>query len=52
VTQLSQYKIYDDLYVNGDLIPSENIGDLSGVTIAYKAYQTSLKGKPAPLSTG
>ena len=49
VTQYSQYKVYDDLYVNGELTLSENIGDLSGVTIAYKAYQTSLNGKPAPI---
>lgn len=52
VTQYSQYKVYDDLYVNGELTLSENIGDLSGVTIAYKAYQTSLKGKPAPVIDG
>lgn len=52
VTQYSQYKVFDDLYVNGELTLSENIGDLSGITIAYQAYQTSLKGKPAPVIDG
>lgn len=52
VTQYSQYKVYDDLYVNGELTLSENIGDLSGATIALKAYHTSLNGEPAPIIDG
>jgi predicted metalloendopeptidase len=28
---------------------SENIGDLAGVTIGYKAYQMPLDGKDAPV---
>jgi putative endopeptidase len=38
--------------VNGELTLGENIGDNSGVAIAYKAYKISLKGKPAPVIDG
>jgi predicted metalloendopeptidase len=30
----------------------ENIGDLSGLAVAYRAYQISLGGKPAPVIDG
>ena len=52
VAQYSNYAVFDDLNVNGKLTLGENIGDLSGVTIAYKAYKTSLNGKPAPIIDG
>jgi len=41
-----------DIRVNGALTIGENIGDLGGLTIAYKAYQMSLGGKPAPVIDG
>jgi endothelin-converting enzyme/putative endopeptidase len=52
VSQYSAYKVYDDLNINGELTLGENIGDLSGATIAYRAYQKSLKGKSAPVIDG
>lgn len=42
----------DGLFVNGDLTMGENIADLAGVAMAYRAYQLSLNGKPAPVIDG
>jgi putative endopeptidase len=36
----------------GERTRSENVGDLGGLTIAYKAYQMSLEGRPAPIIDG
>ncbi|WP_028774164.1 M13 family metallopeptidase [Shewanella waksmanii] len=52
VEQYNNYAVFDDLHVNGELTLGENIGDLSGVTIAYKAYKMSLNGQPAPVIDG
>ncbi len=52
VNQYADYQVFDDLNVNGELTLGENIGDLSGVTIAYKAYKASLNGKEAPVIDG
>jgi len=52
VEQYDDYHVFDDLTVNGKLTLGENIGDLSGLTIAYKAYKTSLNGKEALIIDG
>lgn len=48
VFQYNSFKVFDDLHVNGDFTLGENIGDLGGLSIALKAYNKSLNGKPAP----
>ncbi|MDD8058942.1 MULTISPECIES: M13 family metallopeptidase [Shewanella] len=52
ISQYDGYQVFDDLHVNGSLTLGENIGDLSGVTIAYKAYKMSLNGQEAPVIDG
>ncbi len=41
-----------DIHVNGAFTVGENIGDLSGLEIAYKAYKLALNGAPAPVIDG
>ena len=50
-----QYDAYSPVKgynVNGALTLGENIGDNSGVAVAYKAYKLSLGGNPAPVIDG
>ena len=52
---IEQYNAYSPVpgyNVNGALTLGENIADNSGLAIAYKAYQISLKGKAAPVLDG
>ncbi|NMH64912.1 M13 family metallopeptidase [Shewanella salipaludis] len=52
VEQYNQFSPIEGMTVNGELTLGENIGDLSGVTMAYRAYIRSLKGKKAPVING
>lgn len=45
VSQYNDFKVLGDVSVNGEFTQGENIGDLSGLTIAYKAYRSTQKGK-------
>ena len=50
-----QYSSFEPLpgeFLNGRLGLGENIGDLTGVTMAYNAYKKSLNGKEAPVIDG
>ena len=41
-----------DIHVNGAFTVGENIGDLSGLEISFKAYKYSLQGAEAPVIDG
>ncbi|HEX4388634.1 MAG TPA: M13 family metallopeptidase [Steroidobacteraceae bacterium] len=50
--QYDQYEPLPGLHVNGKLTLGENIADLAGIVIAYKAYRIALGDKPAPVLNG
>jgi predicted metalloendopeptidase len=52
VKQYSAFSPVPGMNVNGELTLGENIGDLSGLAVAHKAYQLALDGKPAPVLDG
>jgi putative endopeptidase len=52
VAQYNDFKVYEDLPLNGEFTLGENIGDLGGLSIALKAYKASLNGKEAPVLDG
>ena len=52
VEQYNAFEPLPGLHVNGELTLGENIGDLTGVVIAHRAYKLSLNGQPAPTIDG
>ena len=52
VAQYGAYVPLEGTPVNGRLTLGENIGDLSGLAVAHRAYQLSLRGQPAPVIAG
>ncbi len=51
-TQYGQWRVEEGLNLQGDLVTGEAIADLGGATIALRAYQKSLEGKPRPTVDG
>ena len=52
VEQYAQFSPVEGMFVNGELTLGENIGDLSGVSMAYRAYMASLNGEDPPVIDG
>jgi putative endopeptidase len=50
--QYSSYEAAPGAFINGEFTMGENIGDMSGLEVAYEAYKMSLGGKPAPVLDG
>ncbi|MEX0779365.1 MAG: M13-type metalloendopeptidase [Balneolales bacterium] len=52
VEQYNEYNPIDDMFINGALGLGENIADLGGVNVAYRAYHNSINNQPAPVIEG
>lgn len=52
VEQYDAFSPIEGMAINGRLTLGENIADLTGVTIAYRAYRASLGGREAPVIDG
>ncbi len=50
--QYGAFSPIEGMNVNGKLTLGENIGDLSGLTVAYRAWKLSLGAKEAPVIDG
>lgn len=52
IDQYSSFNPIDDLHLQGALGLGENIADLGGLTVSFRAYQNSLDGEDAPVIDG
>ena len=52
VEQFNAFEPVAGMHINGELTLGENIGDLSGVAMAYRAYMRSLDGAEPPVIDG
>jgi putative endopeptidase len=49
VEQYNEFSPLPGMHVNGALTLNENIGDLGGLAIAFRAYKLSLEGRTSPV---
>jgi len=52
VQQYNAFEPVEGMHIDGELTLGENIGDLSGVSMAYRAYIRSLNGEEPPVIDG
>lgn len=52
VDQYNALEVLPGLKVNGELTLGENLADLTGLIISYRAYELALAGAPAPTLDG
>ena len=52
VQQFNEFSPIEGMTINGELTLGENIGDLSGIAMAYRAYIRSLDGREPPVIDG
>ena len=52
VAQYEAFTVIDGRRINGQFTLGENIGDLSGLAVAYKAWRLSLGGREPPVIDG
>jgi putative endopeptidase len=48
VKQFDAFEVEPGLNEQGKLVVGESVADLGGLTVAYRAYEKSLQGKPRP----
>jgi len=52
VDQFNTLDVGEGLHHNGRQVLGEALGDLGGISVAYRAYHQSLAGKPGPMLDG
>lgn len=52
VDQYTAFAPLPDTAINGELTLGENIADLAGLTVAYRAHEIARAGQPAPIIAG
>ena len=50
--QYDQYEPVPGNFIDGNFTLGENIGDVGGISIAYRAYRNALNGEEAPIIDG